>query len=410
MIHIIKLITDEWKPFRLAHTTAVARAKLIMAAESKLFFCGPLIYPEEAAAICERHNQGSLKEWAIYLNGPGQNEVHLKALNMLIGKITFNSCQNWWKVGILLTDKEGVIYNPEEDGKFNALHLDCAEAQALMQSIFERRSESEEKPSTDTAEEPPLKIEADNPKMVQLIKDQIDKCEKKLNADKLFRYVDENFQFVEVESRGMNLTQKRISLKSNLFRFRNKEAEQRFNATFKIFNKDDRSSAYIKEFKPLEHFKDEISKIKGEYAHSLGPYGTCIANKNVDAFSKAINEIRGNKLKETKESIRKHLNDRLEKCRKALREIIQSFHKKGLIVPSEKLKRDYQKSLSGDAHDQEERFIADVMASLSIPSGDEIAEGMGIHTIYKRVSKELCKDDAFLDVLQRKFRFRLPKD
>ncbi|HAE36746.1 MAG: hypothetical protein A2Y06_07600 [Omnitrophica WOR_2 bacterium GWA2_37_7] len=388
MISIIKIITDNYRPFRLGSISPEERAQKINGASKRVIYCGGILSEAESAAIVSKFVNGNLKSVAVFLSRDCHNNAdtleELNALKILLNAEIIPDLRYEWGFNFLILDNVSYVFGKEIDAldpKYNCLILDLGETETLLKSVFslEETKNAEQEQSIQ-----PAKIEE--------LKKEIDVQEEKLVNRKRYDFLSSRIEIISCHLEGIRFLDKTVPLNSPLFVFSSKEAKNKFKASYRLFDKFEKKVAYNKCFEIQEKIKDDLRFIKNKYLKNTS-FGDCILTINKESFSKEIGEF-NKKLSNNKDALTKDLDLLVDESVEALKRLLKDFIEQRTI----KIQReDYFKSAD------KELIINDILRSLKVPTAKEMATNLKVDFWNTRLSPELCENKKFLEQVKGKF-------
>lgn len=388
MISIIKIITDNYRPFRLGYISAEERAKMIRSASSRVIFCGDAISEGESLAIVSKFVNENFKKISVFLSkdyySTASTIEELNGLKMLLNAEIIPNMYYTWGFSFLVLDNVSYLFGKEVDEidpKYNCFILDLGETETLIKSIFSL----DEGIKDDQA----LVI---LPEKIEEMKKEIDAQEENLARRKRYDFLSSRIEIISCHLEGIRFLDKTIPLNSPLFVFPSEEAKKKFKASYRLFDKFEKKAAFNKCFEVQEKIRAELQLVKNKYLKTTS-FGDCILTINKENFSREMEEF-NKRLSTYKEALKNDLSLLIGGSIEALKKLLNDFIEKEIIQIQVK---------NYHASGNNESIIKEILQSLKIPSAEEMISNLKVDFWITRLSPELCENRKFLEQVKEKF-------
>jgi len=197
------------------------------------------------------------------------------------------------------------------------------------------------------------------------------------------RVFNARFEFVEFETRGLNVSRKTVQIPSDLTSLgKDPRTQRQFKSTFQLIEKSSSLSG--------EHITKRKQRIMANHLIVLENYGTVILREKKDAF---LAEVQ--KLEAEISEFQKHLKQDLQKEIDANRDAVISAL---LPVVAQNPPARWQPFLGGKpAIEEVERLLRKELTKI-FGSAADVCEDMSVTTVFKGLTYELLSDAEFIKV------------
>ena len=306
--------------------------------------------------------------------------------------------QDGLRIGFLAVDETGYAFNlppllvedvTEMHRACNAIALDAGQVRRSLEALLPPRPADSASSSTTAAPEIG-RTTISSTAVEKLRTELVANPPQKFDLARKVSVFNAQVEFVEMSLTGTHVRRHTVQLPPELvFAARDAETQRRVQASFKVVGED---SALAKEAKAIA---DKVTALRKGYLRSAEPLGSIMLRARRGDFMAIVGTVRA-EVDAFRVSAEARLQKEIDRSRQKLVDALLPAVKQ---APPEKLRAQVSGKVTNDIA---KAYLADRLATV-FPAAATLIDEMRLDVVFKGVTYEMLKDDAFRKAVNAAF-------